>query len=192
MDLINAIKEIDTRLFLTINGTHSEAFDWIMWWVSHRFVWIPLYIFFAWLVVRTYGRYSILILLGATLLVVATDQISVHFFKNFFLRYRPCHNLDIKQLVHVNGDCGGQYGFISSHAANVSGVAAYMFLLFRNRYRFFGAALFSWAALVCYSRIYNGVHYPADVLAGALLGVLVASLVWLALERMIRIKSVLK
>jgi undecaprenyl-diphosphatase len=70
----------------------------------------------------------------------------------------------------VNGGCGGTYGFISSHAANTFALAMFLYLLFKGRIMYFGVCIFSWAAFVSYSRIYNGVHYPADVAVGAIVG----------------------
>jgi len=94
------------------------------------------------------------------------------------MRLRPCHEPALEGLVHiVNGKCGGKYGFISSHAANTFGIA--MMLLMWVKRRWFGVILMVWAALVSYSRIYLGVHYPGDVIGGAIWGVLCGWLMFL-------------
>ncbi len=111
-----------------------------------------------------------MVVLGAVLVIVLSDQISVHAFKQVFLRYRPCHNLLLQAQVHLNDGCGGMYGFVSSHAANTFALAMFLSLLFKNKIKYFGLAIFVWAAFVSYSRIYNGVHYPADIACGAILG----------------------
>jgi undecaprenyl-diphosphatase len=170
MEVINKIKELDTQLFLFLNSRHNSFFDPVMFWVSHRYFWIPLYAFFLFLAWKHFGKKVWLVALAAVLLVVLSDQISVHAFKNVFMRYRPCNNLEICSQVHVNDGKGGMYGFISSHAANTFALAMFLFLLFRERIRYFGLFIFAWAAFVSYSRIYNGVHYPADVAVGAILG----------------------
>lgn len=170
MSFIDSIKEIDTQLFLFLNSKHNSFFDFLMFWISHKFIWIPFYLFFAFLVFKHFGKRIWIILIAAFILILLSDQISNHAFKNNFLRYRPCHNLVIKDIVHVNGECGGSYGFVSSHAANTFALAMFLSLLFYKRVRYFILFIFSWAAAVSYSRIYNGVHYPADVIVGAIIG----------------------
>ncbi len=141
-----------------------------MYWASNKAIWIPLYLFFFFLAYKKVGKRIWLVALAAILLITLSDQISVHAFKNVFLRYRPCQNLLIQEKVHLNGSCGGLYGFVSSHAANTFALAMFLFLFFRNITRYFGVFVFLWATFVSYSRIYNGVHYPADVAVGALVG----------------------
>ena len=171
MDLINSIKEFDTQLFLFLNSKHNAFFDFLMFWASTRLVWIPLYLFFFYLAFKQVGNRIWLVAIAAVVLILLSDQLSVHAFKNVFLRYRPCHNFLIQSQIHLNGDCGGTYGFISSHAANTFALATFLFLFFRNKINYFGVFVFVWAAFVSYSRIYNGVHYPADVALGAIVGI---------------------
>jgi undecaprenyl-diphosphatase len=178
MDIISTLKDLDTRLFLLLNGRHNAFFDPIMFWASHKYTWIPLYAFFLFLAWKHYGKKVWLVAFAAVLLIVLSDQVSVHLFKNVFLRYRPCNNLLICSQVHLNDGKGGMYGFISSHAANTFALAMFLFLLFRNKISYFGICIFAWAAFVSYSRIYNGVHYPADVLVGALVGMLIGFVVY--------------
>ncbi|MFL5762522.1 MAG: phosphatase PAP2 family protein [Bacteroidia bacterium] len=170
MSFIEHIKEIDTELFLYLNSKHNAFFDFVMFWASHRFVFIPLYALFLFLAWKYYGKKVWLVALCAALLILLSDQISVHAFKNVFLRYRPCYNELICNQVHLNDGKGGQYGFISSHAANTFALAMFLYLLFRGKIRYFGWMIFAWAAFVSYSRIYNGVHYPLDVAVGAIVG----------------------
>ena len=171
MNIINSIKEFDTNLFLYLNGRHNSFFDVVMFWASHRFLWIPLYAFFLFLAYKHFGKKIWLVVLSAVLLIVLSDQISVHAFKDVFLRYRPCHNVSIQSQVHLNDGCGGSYGFISSHACNTFALAMFLSLLFWRKINYFTPLIFLWAAFVSYSRIYNGVHYPADVAVGGLVGI---------------------
>ena len=142
-----------------------------MYWVSNKFFWIPLYLFLFFLAYKQLGKQIWLFLIAAALLILLSDQISVHAFKNVFMRLRPCHNLLLQSKVHLlNGYCGGMYGFVSSHAANSFALAMFLSLFFKERLKYFGIIIFCWAALNSYSRVYGGVHYPADIATGAILG----------------------
>ena len=133
MFMLDFLKQIDQSIFLALNGCHSPFFDSFFWWMSNKYIWIPLYLFMAYLIIRKYKRQSWLIIISAIILVIVTDQTSVHFFKNVFMRYRPSHNLNLQGLVHsVNGYTGGLYGFVSSHAANTFSVAIFTLLFFGN------------------------------------------------------------
>lgn len=178
MNFIQSIKEIDTELFLFLNNLHNSFFDSVMYWTSHKFFWVPLYVIFLFLAYKHYGKRIWLVALSAILLIFLSDQLSVHAFKNIFLRYRPCHNLLIQSQIHMNDACGGIYGFISSHAANTFALAFFLLLLFKNKIKYFGPFIFIWACFVSYSRIYNGVHYPADVAVGAIVGMGIGALVF--------------
>ena len=176
--MIETLKNWDTQLFLFLNGMHNAFFDTVMFWASNRFVWIPLYAFFLFLVIRHFKAKTWLVVLATALVILFSDQISVHAFKYVFLRYRPCHNLVLQSQVHLNDGCGGTYGFISSHAANTFALAMLLFLLFKEHIRHFGWFIFAWAVFVSYSRIYNGVHYPADVACGAIVGMGIGATVY--------------
>lgn len=120
---------------------------------------------------------TFLVLISVVILILLSDQVSVHLFKNYFERYRPCHNENIKHLVHlVNNYCGGQFGFISSHAANTFALATFLSLIFRKKN--FTFLILIWAALGSYSRIYLGVHYPSDIIVGVALGCAIGVIVY--------------
>jgi undecaprenyl-diphosphatase len=177
--LIDFLKNIDTELFLYLNGKHNCFFDVLMYWTSKEWTWIPLYVLLFYLIYKSESGHTIHVLLSVAVLITISDQLSVHLFKNVFLRYRPTHHLLIGSLVHtVNGYRGGMYGFVSSHAANTFALATLIGLILRKHYRYITTYMFIWAGFVSYSRIYLGVHYPADVAAGALLGSGLAFLVY--------------
>lgn len=164
--------ELDKDVFLYLNGIHSPQWDSIMWWISRTNSWIPLYIILLIVIIYKERPFRfVFTLLFLAIVVLLSDQISV-LIKNLVERPRPTHNSEIAGLVHmVNGYKGGTYGFLSSHAANVFGVATFLANQFKDfKWRFF---LFSWALIVSYSRIYLGVHYPLDIICGAILGSLI-------------------
>jgi len=161
-------EQIDQQLFLFLNSANSPFWDKVMNFMSMRVVWTPLYIAILIYLGIRYKRRFWIIILFIILAVVLSDQTSV-IIKNAVDRPRPCHESSLQGLVHmVNGVCGGMYGFVSSHAANSFNVA-FLSLMFIKK-RWYTVCIIIWASVVSYSRIYLGVHYPGDVLCGALLG----------------------
>ncbi len=167
--MIEYLQQLDTKWFLFLNGLHNPFWDTVMWHISATITWIPLYLVIIFFTFKKLKKRAFVSLLFFGLLVLLADQSSVHLFKNVFERLRPCHNPEIKDLVHiVNNKCGGSYGFVSSHAANTFALAVFVLFLFKNRIT--TVAIILWAAIVSYSRIYLGVHFVFDVVCGALLG----------------------
>lgn len=184
--MLEELEKIDAKIFLFLNGLHHPFFDFLMYWFSHRLIWIPVYIFILYIIFSRFGMKKSLWLMVFCLVAVAlANTVSVIFFKEVFQRYRPCHNEFIKPGVHLvpEGSCGGQYGFVSSHAVNFFTFCTFLWLLFRKYYRYAFPVFFGWALIVSYSRIYLGVHYPSDIFAGGLIGVLFGiTFYWLYLK----------
>lgn len=169
------IEHIDRQLLLLINGWNSPLWDVIMIAFTETYFWIPFYLLLLFLLYRKQMSHIWLSLLFIGLMIVAADQISVHGFKNVFLRYRPCYNLELEGYLHlVDGKCGGIYGFVSSHAANTFALAGFLSFIFNQKWWI--AGLIFWASLVSYSRVYLGVHYPLDVIGGAMLGLVLGAI----------------
>ncbi|GAA0891172.1 phosphatase PAP2 family protein [Fulvivirga kasyanovii] len=174
--MLETLIELDKELFLFLNGLHTEALDQVMYWISDKLIWIPFYAWILYLIVKEYKWKAVIWLAGIGLAIAASDQILSGVMKPFFERYRPSRDPEMEGLVHiVNGYTGGRYGFASSHAGNVFALTTFLYLLFREKYRWIGW-LFIWAAVVSYSRIYLGVHYPGDILTGAIIGTLMGYL----------------
>lgn len=175
--MIDFLTEIDKELFLAINGLHNNFFDEIMELTSAKTTWIPVYLFMIFVLMKKYGRPGIILTLIIVVAVSTSDIVSVHFFKDVFQRLRPCHNPELQGLVHtVGGNCGGNFGFVSSHASNMFAVATLFYLLIRPFYKYTFIPLFVWATAIAYSRVYLGVHYPGDVVVGAMVGIIIGFL----------------
>ncbi|MBQ5627733.1 MAG: phosphatase PAP2 family protein [Bacteroidaceae bacterium] len=173
MDTSTAIIDFDKYLLLAMNGSDSIFWDGCMKIYTTISVWIPLILILLYILVKNNSlKDFLLLLLFVALVVTFTDVISSRMCKPFFERWRPTNDPELMYLVDVVDNIrGGKYGFTSSHAANSFGIATFLLLLVKNRALSFSLIL--WAALNAFTRIYLGVHYPGDILAGTLIGVTV-------------------
>jgi undecaprenyl-diphosphatase len=139
--------------------------------LTKTFFWLPLYVALIYLVFKKFKIEGWMILIGAALTVTLCDQIT-GFMKIYFQRLRPSQEPSLQGLIHlVNGYKGGLYGFASGHAANTFGISVFIWLTLKEHYRWI-VFIFAWAVLMTYTRIYLGVHYPGDIITGALIGML--------------------
>jgi undecaprenyl-diphosphatase len=170
--MLSVLIHIDTELMLWLNSFHSSFWDVFMYIVSDKWTWLPMYAVIVYVLLRKYGFKLIFlwICLMFFFAILFSDQLCGGFIRSYFERYRPSNlSNPISHYVHiVDGYRGGRYGFPSCHAANSFALATLLFLLFRNR--MLTITIFVWAVLNSYSRVYLGVHYPGDLLVGALIG----------------------
>lgn len=164
--MLESLIELDKKVFFLINGNHNSVFDFIMYWISDDWIWLPFYLLLVFLIWKKVKKKTILIAITAILLFITTDQTST-LLKKSIERYRPSRDPMIENTVHiVNDHRGGKYGFISSHASNTFALAAFISMLGIAGLKWLNCVLFPWAILIGYSRIYLGVHYPGDILGG--------------------------
>lgn len=170
-ELIHADKEA----LLFLNGLGSSPFDNFWQLISGKWFWMPLYVIFFYLLYKNFRlRNFVFILIFIAIGITISDQLA-GIFKNGVLRLRPCHDPELVNKMRLV-ICGGEYGFYSSHASNSFFLATFLAFLFKDKIRWFPEFLFFWASLISYSRIYLGVHFPLDVVYGALVGFLLGGL----------------
>ena len=176
---MDSLSNIDTDLFLFLNGLHASWLDKVMIAVTQMWIWVPLYLLLIYWTVKQYGKRCWWVFLAVGVVVLCSDQLSAHVCKPLFQRLRPCYNPDLQDLIYLpKGMAGGRFGFVSSHAANTFAVAAFLSPVLRNYRPWLGIVLYLWAFISSYSRIYLGFHYPGDILCGAILGILVGLILW--------------
>lgn len=169
---------IDKQLLLAMNGSESLFWDGVMQVYTTTVVWLPFALALVYLLIKNNNLMNFIVLLVMCTLVIAlADGITSTICKPLFARFRPTHDPEIMYLVDVVDNYRAyKYGFMSSHAANSFGVAVFVMLLVKNR--LLSVSVILWALINCYSRIYLGVHYPGDIICGALVGIVCGILVY--------------
>jgi len=168
--MLEAIKNLDENLFLFLNAFHNQFFDQLMWLFSEKLFWVPLYIWFLWMLYQRFPKHFWTVLVAVTLMIVVSDQLC-NLAKESIMRLRPSQEPHLQKLIHiVNEYRGGMYGFYSGHASNAFAVAFFIIIILAGKRKYIIPVSLSYAILTAYSRVYLGVHYPGDILTGALMG----------------------
>jgi undecaprenyl-diphosphatase len=170
--MLESLKSFDQTIFLFLNGLHSPFFDAIMFWGTNPSTWMPLYVLLLYLVIRKYKWQSFWILLFIALMIIVSDQLA-NIFKEWIARPRPTYEPGLTGVHTVNGYLGGQFGFYSAHASTNLAIAVFVIITLKRPFRFFPVLMLAWAFFMAHSRIYLGVHYPGDILAGWIAGGLI-------------------
>lgn len=176
--MLEEILFYERDLFLFLNGSSSKLLDAIMWLFSGAIMWLPVGAFFLFSLTykRNYKEWlPVFIAIG--LVILFCDGFSSHICKPIFERFRPTHHpLFMDEVKTLFGYRGGRYGFISGHATNFFGFATLSALILKNRT--YTIIIYVWAALIAYSRVYLGVHFISDIVAGATAGVVLGAVVY--------------
>ena len=182
------LQQIDQSVFLFFNGLHISWLDPLFFFISNRFVWIPLYLLLAFFLFRRYRKKAWIIVAAVVMSVFLSDQ-SCNLIKRSVQRPRPSHETELIDQVHLvakpDGTLykGGPYGFPSSHAANAMALAFIVVASLTREKTLWTLLMFFWMLLVSYSRIYLGVHYPSDIIVGWCVGALWSGLIIFGLQK---------
>ena len=174
--MLEKLLSADRSFFLTLNSLHATWLDQVMYWASNPLVWLPLFVFLLYVVIRTFRFKTATVLVCLVLMITVSDQLS-NLSKNNLKRLRPSHEPQIAASIHIVNEYRGEdFSFYSAHASNTFALAVFLIILFPKRYTSLYFILTGWASLMSYTRIYLGVHYPLDIICGALAGCLIGYL----------------
>ena len=193
--MLEQLLHIDTEILLAINGWHAPWADRVMWIISEKTTWFALYGLLIGLLIHKYRKPAanavkwlqkvpvcVVMIVMIVLAVGLADFVASGILKDLVARPRPSRVPELEGVLHlVNGYKSGQFGFVSSHAANTMACGMLFSLIWRKKIATLGLML--WVAMNCYSRIYLGVHYPLDIIGGLLVGALVAAVAYWCLRR---------
>jgi undecaprenyl-diphosphatase len=183
LSILQELIKADKAVFYLINHAGNlPLLDWFMLGLRNQNTWIPLYLLVLYKVYKGNPKMLAPFIAASLLTFLITDYTSASIIKPWAARLRPCHDTILSSTIHILVDCGGQYGFPSSHAANHFGLAMIwyklMAFLFDKKWRW----VWPWATAICYAQIYVGKHFPLDTVAGALLGIFAGLLVFKLFE----------
>jgi len=174
--MIEQLINWDKILLLFLNSFHNDFWDLVMFWISEKLTWLPVYFFLLYQLIKIYKIRTIDVIVAVAIIIAISDLTSVYLFKEMFHRFRPSQDPEIKDLVHIVNDYrGGLYGFVSSHAANFFAISFFFIKILGGKIKYLTPALILWASIISYSRIYLGVHFPLDILCGAILGIIIGT-----------------
>lgn len=171
--MLDQLIELDHQLFLYLNNLGIKKFDFFWIIMSNKILNFICYSIILYLIYLKRGfKTSTFILISTIFLILLSDQTS-NFFKYYFERLRPCHDINFADLIRIPGNyCGGKYGFFSAHSSNSFALSTFFGFIFLKSNKYILPLLYLFSFLIAYSRIYLGVHFPLDIIFGGFFGVL--------------------
>ncbi|MCZ4222206.1 phosphatase PAP2 family protein [Pedobacter rhodius] len=172
--MMESIQQFDVELFLKIHrGLSNGFFDWLMPLLRNRFFWSPLYLFIIVFCIKQYKKQGYY-LIGVVLFTFATgDLIASRLIKPLIERVRPCNDLSLSSYIIHRVPCGSGLSFPSAHATNHFAIAVFLICVFYSRWKTILPIGIFWAAIISFAQVYVGVHYPVDVITGAIIGTII-------------------
>lgn len=178
MNILKRVIELDHQLFFAINGKWSNAFfDSFLPYTRESLIWLPLYLFLLVFIWMNFGKQGLWWALFFICLAASCDLVSSKLIKENIMRARPCRHPEIADHVRfLVNYCPQSSSFTSSHAANHFGMATFIYFTLRSYSSKWLTLIFLWAAMIAYAQVYVGVHFPLDVISGAILGIFIGYL----------------
>ncbi len=175
---MNELLQFDQYLFQQINSVWTAGWlDASMPVWRNKYLWVPFYLFLVSFLVVNFGKRGIFLFIFAILTIAVSDTVSSQIIKKNVQRIRPCNNPKMDATIDLKVKCGGGYSFTSSHAANHFALAFFLIFTLGKRFKWIRWILIFWAASISYGQVYVGVHYPLDVFSGAMVGIIIGTLV---------------
>lgn len=174
--MLETLQQLDRDLFVYLNSLGSETFDPIWKVITKQIYWTPIFLYIGYLAYKKLGWRHTLLLVGMIALLVAFTDQATNLIKNTVQRLRPCNNPEIADVIRAVVK-RKSFSFVSGHASNSMAAALFLFMVLRRYYKYMGF-IFLWPVVFAYSRIYLGLHYPGDILAGYCLGLLTGFLIY--------------
>lgn len=153
-----------------LNHLGSETYDAFWVTATQATTWIPLFLFFILLLFKKYPAKQAWLMIGNALLLLLVVLGITLATKEGIARLRPSENTQLKAVIRILSRPEG-YSFFSGHASSSFSLTTLMVLYLRASFRW-RYLFFVWPVFFASSRIYLGVHYPIDILVGALIGIL--------------------
>lgn len=183
--MLEHLLQFDRHLFYLINHDMANPFfDWLMPLLRNPRFWIPLYIFIIVFCIWKYKKQGAILIVLLALSAGIADYTSAGIVKYNVKRKRPCQDAVVSKTDIARIPCGTGYSFPSTHATDHFAMAAFLIFVFQRKWRWIWLWAILWAGSICFAQVYVGVHFPLDVIAGAVYGFLIGCLMSLLFKKL--------